>query len=307
MSCGNRQEQRQTVLVVDDERVHLAVLSELLKGEYRVLLAKNGQQALDRVAQEQEIDLILLDVMMPELDGHEVLRRLKRNDKTKDIPVIFITALNTVGDEESGLRLGACDYIGKPFSPAIVKARVANILGFVRQRKMLEVLAGRDGLTEIANRRRFDETLEREWGRNQRNARPFSLVMLDIDDFKQYNDRYGHASGDAALKMVARVLTRSLRRPSDFAARYGGEEFVLILPDTDVAGGREIAEKVRDGVEQLAIPHEASVAAPHVTVSIGGVTVCGGNDAAMSIVEAADAMLYEAKHRGRNRIVWKPD
>ncbi len=298
-------DERQKVLIVDDERVNRTILADLLKGEHQVLLAKNGAQTLERVAQDRSIDLILLDVMMPDMDGYEVLRHLKADDKTKDIPVMFITALNSSGDEESGLRLGACDYIGKPFSPAIVQARVANLLRFVRQRKMLEVLAGRDGLTEIANRRLLDETLHREWSRTQRLGQPLSLAFIDIDCFKQYNDRYGHAGGDAVLRQVARHLTWSLGRPTDFVARYGGEEFLLILPDTDAAGGRDLSEKVRAGIEGMKIPHDSSGPAAYVTISIGGVTSRGSADAAASIVEAADAMLYEAKRQGRNRVLWR--
>ncbi|SFN40353.1 response regulator receiver modulated diguanylate cyclase [Formivibrio citricus] len=299
-----RGENKQRVLVVDDERVNRTVLSAVLKDENQVILAKNGEQALERLAIDAEIDLILLDVLMPDMDGYEVLRRIKANDATKDIPVIFITALNTMGDEEHGLNLGACDYIGKPFSPAIVKARVSNLLRFVRQRKLLETLAGRDGLTEIPNRRAFDTALEQEIGRSQRSGQPVSLAMLDIDYFKQFNDHYGHAQGDEVLKAVARVLTGALRRPADMVARYGGEEFVFILPDTDVRGGLEVAEAARQVIESMAIPHAASAIGPHVSVSIGGVTAIGDVSHAPGLLRRADEQLYKAKQKGRNRVHW---
>jgi len=297
-------ESKQRVLIVDDERVNRAVLSTVLNDEHQVILAKSGEQALERLGIDAGIDLILLDVLMPDMDGYEVLRRIKQNDATKDIPVIFITALNTIGDEERGLNLGACDYIGKPFSPAIVKARVSNLLRFVRQRKLLETLAGCDGLTEIPNRRAFDQALAQEIGRSERSGQAFSLAVLDIDYFKQYNDIYGHARGDQALKAVARTITSALRRPADIVARYGGEEFALILPDAGPSGALDFAETIRRAIEDLSIRHEGSSVAPHVTVSIGGITQSGAARDAAELFAAADRALYEAKRNGRNRVCW---
>jgi len=298
-------EAKQRILIVDDERVNRAVLSTVLNDDHQVILAKSGEQALERLGIDAGIDLILLDVLMPDMDGYEVLRRIKQNDATKDIPVMFITALNTIGDEERGLNLGACDYIGKPFSPAIVKARVSNLLRFVRQRKLLETLAGRDGLTEIPNRRAFDQALTQEIGRSERSGQAFSLALLDIDYFKQFNDIYGHARGDEALKAVARAITSALRRPADIAARYGGEEFALVLPDAGPGGAYEFAETIRRAVEDLSMRHEGSAVAPHVTVSIGGITCSGAARDASALLAAADQQLYEAKRSGRNRVCWE--
>lgn len=298
-------EHKQRVLVVDDERVNRATLAAVLKDEHQVILAKSGEQALDRLSIDAEIDLILLDVLMPDMDGYEVLRQIKANDATKDIPVIFITALNSIGDEERGLNLGACDYVGKPFSPAIVKARVSNLLRFVRQRKMLESLAGRDGLTEIANRRTFDQALEQEVGRSMRSGQALSLIMLDIDYFKQFNDHYGHARGDDALKTVARALTQTLRRPADVVARFGGEEFAIILPDTEAQGGHEVAEAVRQGVKSLAIPHAKSQIHSQLTLSLGGITLTACNThTPTQVIQLADEQLYKAKQLGRNQVCW---
>lgn len=295
---------RQRILVVDDERINRSVLADLLSDDYQVLLAKSGAQALERVAQDNCIDLILLDVMMSDMDGYAVIRRLKDDARTMAIPVVFITALDSEGDEERGLNLGASDYIRKPFNPAIVRARVGNLLSFVRQRKLLETLAGRDGLTEIANRRRFDEALAREFRRKEREASCLSVAMIDVDYFKQYNDRYGHARGDWALKAIARALSFALNRPADLVARYGGEEFALILPDTDAKGGRAVAESVRTAVELLHIPHELSPVAPYVTISLGGCSVVQTPPSAAQLMEIADARLYAAKQQGRNRVVW---
>lgn len=298
-------EEKHRILIVDDERINRKLLSELLEQQHEVILAKNGEQALQRVRADPQIDLILLDVMMPGMDGHEVLRQLKAHDAIQHIPVIFITALNSVDDEQTGLDLGAADYISKPFNPAIVTLRVANHLSFVRQRKLLEILAGRDGLTEINNRRRFDETLQKEWQRAKRSARPLSLAIIDVDCFKQFNDHYGHAHGDKVLKSVAKTLSEAPRRPADLAARYGGEEFVLLLPETDAEGARSRAVEVRRAVEALSIPHAYSNAARHVTVSIGGATRIVEEDPPEKLIEAADAMLYQAKSTGRNRVMWE--
>ncbi|MBK7900586.1 MAG: diguanylate cyclase [Azonexus sp.] len=295
---------KQRVLVVEDEKINRTVLVALLKDDYQVILAKTGEQALERLASDDQIDVVLLDVLMPDMDGYEVLRHIKDGDATREIPVIFLTALNSTNDEEKGLRLGASDYIGKPFSPAIVKARVSNLARFVRQRKLLETLAGRDGLTEIPNRRAFDQALLQEIARSLRNGQSFGLALVDVDYFKQYNDHYGHAAGDGSLKQVARTLAESLRRPGDLAARYGGEEFALILPDCDGAGGQEVAEAIRQKVKALGIEHTQSSAAPELTVSVGGVTVTGRQGSAEELLIAADRQLYAAKQQGRNRVCW---
>lgn len=297
--------ERQKVLVVDDERINRKLLSELLEEHHDVVIAKSGEQALERMQTDAGIDLILLDVMMPGMSGHDVLRRLKGNDATKDIPVIFITSLNSADDEEIGLNLGAADYIIKPFHPGIVRLRVENHLRFVRQRKLLETLAGRDYLTEIGNRRSFEEVLEREWRRASRAGTPTSLAIIDVDYFKQYNDHYGHARGDQALKAVAKALSSGPHRATDFVARYGGEEFVMLFPDTHATAARELAESVRRSIAALGIPHECSAIAPSLTISIGGATSQGQTTSGQELIESADAMLYRAKAEGRNRVVWR--
>lgn len=295
----------QKVLVVDDDAVNREVLGELLKPEYTVLLARNGIQALERAARHQP-DLILLDVMMPDMDGYEVLRRLRADPQLAHIAVIFISGLDRPEDEANGLKMGAADYITKPFNATVVMARVALHLQVVRQRRMLERLANVDGLTELANRRRFDEAYELEWQRARRNGRPLSLALLDIDAFKQYNDRYGHPAGDRALRAVARLAGAGLRRPGDLAARYGGEELVLLMPDTGVGAARAVVASICASIGLLDIPHEASSVAPVLTVSVGGATLApGAREHSAELFEAADIHLYRAKQAGRNRIVWR--
>lgn len=295
----------QKVLIADDDGINRQVLATLFKPEYVVLLAKSGEQTIER-AQRHLPDLIMLDVMLPDMDGYEVLRRLRADPATAHIEVIFITGMGRPEDEAKGLKLGAADYITKPFNTTVVMARVATHLQVVRQRRMLEHLAHMDGLTELANRRRFDELYASEWQRATRHGHTMSVALLDIDCFKQYNDHYGHPAGDRALRAVARMARNAMRRPCDVAARYGGEELVLLMPETDAAQAMYVAEGIREAVAQLLIPHEQSVACPVLTVSIGGATLAiGGQEPAAALFEAADAALYRAKDAGRNRVNWR--
>jgi diguanylate cyclase (GGDEF)-like protein len=295
----------QKVLVADDDIVNRQVLAELLKPEHTVLLAKNGEQALERAARHLP-DLILLDVMMPDMNGYEVLRRLRADAQTAHITVIFISGLARPEDEANGLKMGAADYISKPFNETVVMARVAMHLQMVRQRRMLEHLAHVDGLTELANRRRFDEVYEAEWQRSRRSGRPLSLALLDIDAFKQYNDYYGHPAGDRALRAVARSAAAGLRRPADLAARYGGEEIVLLLPDTEAPQAQQVVNAICCAIADLQIPHEASSVAPVLTVSAGGATLDSvASETSAELFTAADNLLYHAKKSGRNRVEWR--
>ncbi|MBF0611286.1 MAG: PleD family two-component system response regulator [Magnetococcales bacterium] len=298
------QEAFQKILVVDDEKVNLDVLAGLLKNDYRVVLAKDGQQALHRLEQAPLPDLILLDVMMPGMDGYQVCKHIKSNPLTRNIPVIFITALAEEKSQISGFDVGAVDYIIKPFSAPIVLARVRNQLEMKRRGDLLEELAIRDALTGIANRRRFDQFLAYEWERSQRYQRPFSLLLVDVDHFKLYNDHYGHGEGDHCLRQVAEAIARAMPRSIDLACRYGGEEFACLLPETSSPGATKVAERILNHVRALAIPHQASLVENHVTVSIGVATLLPKADMAMKkLVELADQNLYQAKHQGRNRVV----
>ena len=300
-----QEKDKQKILIADDERFNLNILVDILKPDYKVIVAKDGKQALKR-AESNPPDLILLDIMMPEMDGYEVCKNLKENEQTKDIPVIFITAMKEAGDEARGFDLGAVDYITKPFQAAIVMARVKAQLKMKWQADMLRQMASIDGLTEIPNRQKFEEVFDREWNRAVRNKVPLSVLLMDIDFFKQYNDAYGHGRGDKCLKAVAQALAGTIRRPGDFVARYGGEEFIAVLPETDIPGAMTIAETMRSNVELLKILHAQSVPLDFVTISIGVSSVFpsgGFSDAALvSVVAAADEMLYKAKAAGRNQV-----
>jgi diguanylate cyclase (GGDEF)-like protein len=294
----------QKVLVADDDPINRDVLCELLQPEYTVLLAKNGAQAVERATRHVP-DLILLDVMMPDMSGFEVLRRLRATPQTEHVSIIFISGLDRPEDEAAGLNMGASDYIAKPFNATVVLARVALHLQLVRQRRLLEHLAHVDGLTELANRRRFDDVYDLEWQRARRSGRPLSLALLDIDSFKQFNDLYGHPAGDRALRAVARVAGTHMRRPADLAARYGGEELVLLMPETDAAQALQIAQALRQAIADLMIAH-ASSAASCITVSIGGASLDPSRpESSAALFEAADVQLYRAKQGGRNRVMWR--
>ncbi|EWH09423.1 response regulator receiver modulated diguanylate cyclase [Catenovulum agarivorans DS-2] len=291
------------ILIVDDEKPNLVVLSNLLKTEAQITLASNGKAAIEK-AQELKPDIILLDVVMPDQNGFEVIKQLKACEITRAIPVIFITALGDVASEETGFELGACDYISKPFHLGIVKARVKLHLTIARQCIMLEMLANVDPLTTIPNRRKFDEQLEAEWLIAQRNQQPLVLAMVDVDKFKQYNDHYGHAAGDKVLTQVAQALNKQLQRPRDFVARYGGEEFVIIIGDSDLSGAKAVLDNCRQAIEDLDIEHELSTH-NKITISAGAI-ICTPNNGVTSVqaLKQADTMLYQAKECGRNQVCW---
>ncbi|GGF12784.1 hypothetical protein GCM10011611_18050 [Aliidongia dinghuensis] len=293
------------ILIVDDAPANIEVLDHALGAEYEILFAMDGETAL-RLAVDEEPDLILLDVVMRGLDGYEVCARLKADPRTQDIPVIFISGLAEESDEARGLEVGAIDYIRKPFSLPIIQARVRNHLQLKRNRDMLERLSMIDGLTGIANRRRFDEALDHEWRRTRRQDTDLSLILIDVDCFKPFNDNYGHAAGDECLKQIATALSDSVARPADLVARYGGEEFVVVLPDTDESGAIAIGKTLRRTVQSQALPHAFSSVTSVVTISLGGATLRPAREVAGPelLVKLADARLYEAKRAGRNRIVW---
>jgi diguanylate cyclase (GGDEF)-like protein len=293
---GSRQA---TVLIVDDEAINIRVVSKILGDRYQLRFADTGERALE-IATSQQIDLVLLDVVMPGMDGYEVCRQLKEGAATRDIPVIFVTARGEVEDEARGFALGGVDYITKPVSPPLVQARVKTHLELKEQRDLLEELSMIDVLTKIPNRRRFDDALRREIAHSARARIPFTLVILDVDFFKQYNDAFGHTRGDECLRAIADALATTFSRPGDLVARYGGEEFAAVLRDTDFAGACTLVDRVHHSVLRLELEHPTSTAASQVTVSAGGVSLVPKADTEpAAVLEAADRLLYEAKQGGR--------
>ena len=289
-----------TILIVDDEKINLDILGGILSPAYNLLIARNGQRAIE-IAREHKPDLILLDVLMPGMSGFEVIEKLRESDDTARIPVIFITGLKGAEDEEKGFFLGAVDYITKPLHKAIVKARVNTHIRIVDQMRTIERIGLIDPLTKIANRRGFESRLDAEWKRAVREKTSISVLMMDIDKFKNYNDTYGHQQGDEVLKTFADVCMKTLLRPVDFAARWGGEEFVILLPDTDLNGAAEVAERVRKNVEDTVI-HTEDGAETGITVSIGVNSLIPDSGALTDdFIKKADQALYKAKESGRNR------
>jgi len=295
--------ERALILIVDDEEINLELLNYTLAGDYDIVTANSGEMALDKV-QERSPDLVLLDIMMPGISGYEVCRQLKSNSQTKNIPIVFSTAKDSDEDEVLGLEMGAADYIHKPYKAALIKARISNQIALKQKNDLLEKLVRIDALTEINNRRFFDESFEHEWRRALRSGQSLALCLLDIDHFKQFNDNYGHAAGDKCLLQVARCLDKQIRRSGDFVARYGGEEFVFLWLDADESAAILLAERARKAIAELNISHHYSSCAQHVTASFG-VTLFTPDPSQNKevMLQQADDNLYLAKERGRNQVV----
>jgi len=296
---------RGRVLVVDDQPVNLQLMAEVLRESFDVLVATSGARALE-IATQGSADLILLDVEMPEMDGIEVCTRLKADPRTRDVPVLFVSARGEVQDETRGFDAGAVDYIIKPVSGPLVCARVRTHLELKMARDALRQMALVDGLTGIANRRRFDDAFQNEWRRAARGGRPLSLMLFDVDHFKRFNDAWGHVRGDQCLRSVAGVLSAQCHRAADVVARYGGEEFAVVLPDTTAAGAMEVLRSLLRGVEQLRFPGGETEPPAEVSLSGGGVTLVPmGDGNAGEALNLADHLLYQAKAAGRRRVLYR--
>lgn len=321
-----------SILIVDD--------SDFVQSYFRSMLGETGYNAIIQAKSAVDafsllesdgpagsglnIDLILMDVLMPGIDGIEACRRLKADERFRDIPVIIVTAVEDLGRLQVAFDAGAMDYITKPPHRTELIARIRSALRLKQEmdrRKarekdlfemtqllaeanmQLERLATRDTLTGLANRRFFNEFLDREWHRSMRNTSPFSVIMVDVDCFKAFNDTYGHQAGDDCLKTVAGALSRLVKRPTDLVARFGGEEFIVVLPDTGHEGALLLADQMRAAVAALGIRHEAAVSEGIVTVSLGvAVSRPGGYPTPEALISAADGALYQAKRDGRNRV-----
>jgi diguanylate cyclase (GGDEF)-like protein len=306
-----------SILLVDDDPGSIQLMGLILANVGKLRFATNGTDAL-RIAREAPPDLMLIDAEMPGMSGFDVLKSLKSEALLADVPVIFITSHTAGGFEVSALQMGAADFIGKPFKSSIVLARVLTQLRMKHQADALRHAATTDALTGVANRGLFDQLHAREWLRARRAGDPISLLLIDVDHFKLFNDRYGHPTGDACLRDVARALQRACHRPADLVARYGGEEFIVLLPHTASAGARHMAARALQAVDALGIYHEDSPPRQHVSVSVG--IGCCENAAAQwadpaerrfkddahgpcasDLLAAADKALYAAKRAGRHQ------
>lgn len=324
---------RLDILIVDDRPENLLVLENLLESEnLNIVRATSGQEALGLMF-DHDFALVLMDVQMPDMDGFETAELMRGNTRTRHIPIIFVTANHTERHHIfRGYDSGAVDYLFKPLEPQFLLSKVYVFLEIHRQRlalqaktreldakvlelqilqaelqeknRQLQLLSSLDGLTGIPNRRQFNETLEMEWNRLSREQHPLSLIILDVDHFKLYNDHYGHFAGDRCLKQVAQTLEKLLNRPADLIARYGGEEFAAILPDTPLDGAMHVAETMRRAIVGIDIEHTTSPIVPYVTISLGVSSVIPAPGcSAADLIQAADRALYQAKLAGRNQSV----
>jgi len=285
-----------TVLIVDDSPSNIQVLAECLKEKYHIKVATSGKQCLELSNVEQGPDLILLDIEMPGMNGYEVCQHLKASVSTESIPVIFVTGKDADQEEEKGLRLGAVDYITKPIRPAIVAARVEAHVTLKLQRDQLAKMAMHDQLTGLYNRHYLLETANHKVARALRHQYPLSLIMIDVDHFKQVNDIHGHPVGDVVLQAVAKSINK-LNRSEDIVARFGGEELVVLLDQANVSMAENKAQKIRKMIEALK-PSDISV-----TVSIGVAELHPGKDSFADLLKRADVAVYHAKEQGRNCVV----
>jgi diguanylate cyclase (GGDEF)-like protein len=318
------------ILVVDDSPdsralIHLALREAGYADLQFADSAAGAFAALEMdapVTTRPAVDLVLMDVQMPGMDGLEACRRIQAVVRLRDVPLIVVTAETEDETLQAAFAAGAVDYITKPLrTPELVartrsalrlkeemdwrKDREAQLLGLAREleraNQELRRLSFLDGLTGISNRRGFDDYVAREWSRAARAGTSLSLILVDVDHFKAYNDRYGHLAGDDCLKQVAGALADRLRRPTDLVARYGGEEFAVVLPGADTMEAAFVAEALRTGVEALDLRHEGSSTSDRVTISLGVASrVPSSDEAPQELLDAADQALYSAKRRGRN-------
>lgn len=290
------------ILIIEDGELNRKVLVDTLQGTYKLHTVSSGKDAI-KVVRRFHPHLILLDILLPDINGFDVLKQFKEMHDIKNTPVLIITGLDNDEDEEKGLSMGAVDYIRKPFNSFLVKARVNTHIQIVKQMLMIEKLSFYDSLTCLPNRRKFDYHLEYEWHRAVRKKTLMGLLMMDLDNFKNYNDYYGHAQGDAMLKAVAGVLKSILNRSTDIPCRWGGEELAVLVPETTEEGLLLIAEKIRAEIEMLKVPHLRSNEATGITISIGaGYMVPHQDELLGEFVETVDRLLYKAKNEGKNQV-----
>ena len=305
------------VLLVEDSIASLQVTQKFVEDAgHTVITARDGEQGIQQFLTSSP-DLVLLDVNMPNMDGYRCAQRIRENCQQGNlwIPIIFLSAEITEDAIVKGIDSGGDDYLPKPVTQRVLSAKLRAMSRIADMRKELEAASARlkrlssiDGLTQLYNRRHFDEVLELEWSRAERTQEPLSLILCDIDHFKAFNDNYGHIAGDDALVKTSQTIMHTLQRPTDLAARYGGEEFAIILPSTPTVGAMVVAEQVRKAMDALAIPHDYTDASNIVSMSIGVSSYYPGQaeSSFVELLDAADRGLYRAKKNGRNRIEMQP-
>ena len=315
-SSSSYRDQMKT-LIIEDSNTSLALLCDNVKKiGLTPIPAKTGALGIELFLKERP-DLVLLDILMPDLNGYEVARQIRQLEPPGEwTPIIFLSSLSDDKDIEMGIAAGGDDYLLKPINSVVLAAKIRAMQRIIQMRQSLLVLTRKldsanqelkrltslDGLTGIANRRHFDEVLAREWRRAMRQGDEIAVLMCDIDFFKQYNDTYGHQSGDECLRLVADTLVGTMERGGDLLARYGGEEFVAVLPGTSLLGAAWVAEQMRQAVSTVAIPHTGT-ALGYITASFGVASAVAMPETnPQDIVGAADLALYKAKHGGRNRV-----
>lgn len=298
------EERKPVLLIVDDQPLIVRQIFEIFQEDFHIFMASDGDQCL-KMCVELIPDVVLLDVNMPKMNGYDTCEEIKNNASTSHIPVIFVTSSISEEDEVKGFELGAVDFIRKPINPVITWARVLNHVQLKRQSDMLRSLALVDGLTGVSNRFQFDEQFLCDWMSCAREHKPLSLLMIDVDHFKKFNDEHGHQAGDECLRTIAQTISGKIQRPNDLLARYGGEEFACLLPNTDLAGAEKVASDILKSIEQTKIlftDNDEKRQSESVTVSIGvscQIPLYSGDP--KILLKAADEQLYVAKKEGRNR------
>lgn len=296
------EQKKYSILIVDDEKSNLDVLNNILSEDYTVFIAKSGETALKK-AKENLPDLIVLDIVMPDLNGFEVISALKQMEETRNIPIIFITGLNNPTNEENGFRLGAVDYITKPFNTSIVKARIRTQIQILKQIDLIETEGMIDPLSHLPNHRRFEINFYAEWRRAVREKTYFGLVLISIDQLYDQIHFYGRPLGERLITEVANTLRDSVRRPTDMVTMLEEDRFATILPGTDLSGTLKVAENMRSNVEALNVPDPLSGKTIKTTLSIGAATTQPEQEKSFKdFFESTEKLLLEAKNAGRNLI-----
>ena len=298
------EKKKPVILIIDDSKANILALTHFLMDDYVVLAAKSGSAGLS-IARDQTPDIILLDIVMPDMDGYQVLQELKHDNRTRIIPVIFISGLTSQEDEAKGLKYGASDYISKPFNEPIVKLRVANQIRMLEQLRKIETTSMTDSLTELPNRMGIELHFKNVWEKCQCENLELSVFMMDIDDFKKFNDEHGHLHGDYVLKHVADVLRQSIKRKTDFVGRWGGEEFLAILPNSNKEHSLEVAETIQETLKAFTRRQVDKKLPVHVTISIGIFCETPSSEELTTeeYISRADKALYKAKQEGKDKAV----